>query len=50
MARRPDQRDNDLHRWFWGETAMGGLLVRVSERMASSEDADLVQGARVIAR
>ena len=50
MARRPDQRDNDLHRWFWGETAMGGLLVRVSERMASSEDADLVQGARFIAR
>jgi len=50
MARRPDQRDNDLHRWFWGETAMGRLLFRVAERMASSDDTELVQGARFIAR
>jgi hypothetical protein len=50
MARRPDQRDNDLHRWFWGETAMGRLLVRVSERMAESGDPELVQHARHVAR
>jgi hypothetical protein len=50
MARRPDQRDNDLHRWFWSETAMGRLLVRVSERMAASEDAELVQHARHVSR
>jgi hypothetical protein len=50
MARRPDQRDNELHRWFWAETAMGRLLVRVSERMAASDDAELVQYARHLAR
>ena len=50
MARRPGERDNELHRWFWGETAMGRLLVRVSERMAGSEDPELVQHARHVAR
>jgi hypothetical protein len=50
MARRPDERDNQLHRWFWAETAMGRLLVRVSERMAGSGDAELVQHARHVAR
>ena len=50
MARRPEERDNQLHRWFWAETAMGRLLVRVSERMAGSGDAELVQHARHVAR
>ena len=50
MARRPGERDNELHRWFWAETAMGRLLVRVSDRMAASEDAALVQHARHVAR
>jgi hypothetical protein len=50
MARRPAERDNQLHRWFWAETAMARLLVRVSERMAGSGDAELVQHARHVAR
>jgi hypothetical protein len=50
MARRPDQRDNDLHRWFWAETAIARLLLRVSKRMAESGDSELVQHARHVAR
>jgi hypothetical protein len=50
MARRPEERDNQLHRWFWAETAMGRLLVRVSERMTGSGDPELVQHARHVAR
>jgi hypothetical protein len=50
MARRPGDRDNALHRWLWAETTMGQLLVRVSERMAGSDDPDLVQHARHVAR
>lgn len=50
MARRPDQRDNDLYRWFWTETATGRLLVRVAERMSGSDDPEVVQHARHVAR
>jgi hypothetical protein len=50
MARRPDQVDNDLHRWFWTETAMGVLLTRVADRMAASGDPELALYARGIAR
>jgi len=50
MERRPDQRDNDLHRWFWTETASGRLLVRVAERMQQSDDPEVVQHARHVAR
>ena len=50
MARRPDQQNNELHRWFWSETAMASLLVRVSARMAESDDAELNQHARHVAR
>jgi hypothetical protein len=50
MERRPDQRDNDLHRWFWTETAMGELLSRVAGRMTDSGDPELALYARGIAR
>jgi hypothetical protein len=50
MERRPDQRDNDLHRWFWTETSMGELLSRVVARMTESGDPELALYARGIAR
>jgi hypothetical protein len=50
MARRPDQVDNELQRWFWTETAMGALLARVADRMAASGDAELALYAKGIAR
>ena len=27
MEQRPGAEEDDLHRWFWGETAMGNLIV-----------------------
>jgi hypothetical protein len=50
MCQRPDQQNNDLHQWFWTETAGGGLLSRLAERMNASEDQDLQQAAFGIAR
>jgi hypothetical protein len=50
MARRPDQVDNDLNRWFWSETAMGALLARVAERVAGMDEPDRELWARRIAR
>jgi hypothetical protein len=50
MARRPDQVDNDLHRWFWAETAMGRLLAGVAERMIATGDAEMALYAKGIAR
>ena len=50
MARRPAQVDNELHRWFWTETAMGGLLGRVAGRMLASGDPELALYAKGIVR
>ncbi len=50
MARRPDQVDNELQRWFWTETAMGDLLTRVASRMAAGGDAEMALYAKGIAR
>ncbi|MBM3926235.1 MAG: hypothetical protein FJ320_09695 [SAR202 cluster bacterium] len=38
MQQRPEANEPDLHRWFWGETAMGRLLVKVGDRMKASDD------------
>ena len=50
MARRPDQVDNELQRWFWTETAVGALLRLVADRMADSGDPEMTLYARGIAR
>jgi len=33
MCQRPNERDNDLHKWFWSQTAMGTLMVNIAERL-----------------
>jgi hypothetical protein len=33
MQQRPADKDNALHSWFWGQTAVGGLLSRVARRL-----------------
>lgn len=38
MCQRPGHHQNDLHVWFWSETAIGALLERVSRRLAASDD------------
>jgi hypothetical protein len=39
MAQRPTSSSEDLHAWFWGETAMGQLIPAVGRRMSNTEDA-----------
>jgi hypothetical protein len=50
MAQRPEVSEPDLHRWFWGETAVGKLLACIAERMNASEDPALKSAANGIAR
>jgi hypothetical protein len=33
MQQRPNEQDNVLQEWFWGETAMGLLLNRVAQKL-----------------
>jgi hypothetical protein len=50
LAEKPDDSGEALARWFWGETAIGPLLVRVKERMEASDDPRLKAGGFGIAR
>ena len=38
MEQRPTSDDDQLHEWFWSETALGKLVVRVAARMEESDD------------
>ena len=38
MAQRPASTSEELHTWFWSETAVGKLLPEVGHRMAASDD------------
>ncbi len=40
MEQRPQATDNQIHEWFWGETAMGQLIVKLATHMDQSEDTD----------
>ena len=44
MCQRPGQEHNDLHRWFWSETAAGHLLAQVAERFKADGDDRVAQG------
>ena len=44
MCQRPDDRNNDLQRWFWSETATGRLLARVAERLVADGEERSAQG------
>ena len=50
MCQRPGERNNDLQRWFWTETAAGAMLARIADRMNASDDEDLKRAAFGIAR
>ena len=41
MEQRPSAAEDDLHHWFWGETAMGNLIVDIGQRMDASEDPEV---------
>ena len=38
MEQRPGVEDSEIHEWYWGETAMSALIVRLTETMNQSED------------
>jgi hypothetical protein len=40
----------ELHRWFWGETAVAQLIRAVSQRMSASDDPALTYFAYGLAR
>ena len=38
MEQRPGIEDSQIHEWYWGETAMSALIVKLAETMNQSED------------
>ena len=41
MEQRPSAGEDELHSWFWGETAMGSLIVDLGNHMNASEDPEV---------
>jgi hypothetical protein len=50
MCQQPDQRDNDLQRWFWTETAAGNMLATLADNLTASDDEEKQRAAFGIAR
>lgn len=50
MVQRPEAPAEDLHDWFWSETALGTLLPKVAQRMNATADPALKAIAYGIAR
>ena len=40
MEQRPDSSDSQVHDWFWSETTMAQLMVKLAGHMAESDDAE----------
>ena len=38
MEQRPGAEDSEIHEWYWGETAMSGMIVKLAETMGQSDD------------
>jgi hypothetical protein len=50
MAQRPNDAEPDIHRWFWGETAVGMLIDRITQRLNATGDARLAATAYGLSR
>ena len=50
LVMKPGESDADAARWFWGETALGALLVELSKTLAESTDESVQQAAYGVAR
>lgn len=50
MADKPDSEINELHTWFWSETALAEFLNRLAKKMRSSENKETKAISRGIAR
>ena len=38
MEQRPGAAGSEIHEWYWGETAMSSLIVKLADSMSQSED------------
>ena len=38
MEQRPGTDDAELHDWYWSQTAMSGLIIKLAETMSQSND------------
>ena len=50
MAQRPDDSESEIHRWFWGETAVGALIDTITQRLNATEDPRLQATAYGLSR
>ena len=50
MAQRPGDGEEDIHRWFWGETAVGALIDSITQRLNATGDAGLQATAYGLSR
>jgi hypothetical protein len=50
MVQRPHVSEPELHRWFWGETAMAQLIRAVAQHMTATDDPALKYFAYGLAR
>ena len=50
MAQRPNDSEMDIHRWFWGETAVGALIDRITQRLNATGGAKLQATAYGLSR
>jgi hypothetical protein len=50
MTQRPNVSEPELHRWFWGETAVAQLIRAVAQRMTATDDPGLKYFAYGLAR
>jgi hypothetical protein len=50
MTQQPHVSEPELHRWFWGETAVAQLIRAVAQRKNASDDPVLKYFANGLAR
>ena len=50
MAQRPNDSEPDIHRWFWGDTAVGALIDSITQRLNATGDAKLQATAYGLSR
>ena len=50
MAGHPAAGGEEIARWFWGQTAMGGILRRAKDRLAASDEPKWKAAAFGVAR
>ena len=50
MAQRSKATEEEIHTWFWGETAIAQLIQHVAKRMNETDDAELKSFAYGLAR